>query len=570
MGGLVALLCCGLLASLAPVAADGDAGWRFVDVAIEPISPQAGDLLTLAFTVLDEAGQPLPELAVTAALRAPITGYNQPPPPPAATVRGQGGEQPGRYEVRVPLNTVGRWWVEVELNAPGGRHDRLSRFIVVEPRFRIPETGSQHLVFFRGERWKTYYRVDPATGQVALLGGDEVLRAGQRWLVTERRLSPVDRVSQAYGGRWNLSLVVTDGQTGERAGEVQLGEVRAAVPDGSSSSPALVSAVAADPSGARLYAYWAWKLGQGWNAQLATVDLEGATVVETRIMLGALLGERVVPQLAVSGDGQHLVVAEQVVRVEPESGFRLTVLRTSGLEVEASHRSPGEATTPWAGCPITYPGMSGLATGPELRWYALCAGGASGPVLLIWDPVAGQVTQQIDVSELKTASPALAIAGQTLYAVASWAPEAIAVDLVTGEVRRAQLTTAGEPPLSPIERIIRWLVGAVVSDAGAAGQPSRWVVADRQGQRLYVVAPVGGATGFGDGIWVLDAGSLAVVDRWLVGHPIIAVTVTDAGTVVAIERTEGAGDRALILDPAGEIEMGIALPGPISDTVVSG
>jgi len=96
------------------------------------------------------------------------------------------------------------------------------------------------------------------------------------------------------------------------------------------------------------------------------------------------------------------------------------------------------------------------------------------------------------------------------------------------------------------------------------------VVADTQGQHLYVVAPVGGATGFGDGIWVLDAGTLAVVDRWLVGHPIIAVTVTDAGTVVAIERTEGAGDRALILGPAGEIEMGIALPGPISDTVVSG
>ena len=570
MAGLVVLLCCSLAASAAPVAAGGDAGWRFVDVAMEPVSPQAGDLLRLVFTVLDEAGQPLPDLAVTAALRAPITGYNQPPPPPAAMVRGQASEQPGRYQVRVPLNTAGRWWVEVELNAADGRHDRLSRFVEVAPRFRIPATSSQDLVFFRGERWRTYYRVDPATGQVALLGGDEVLRAGPRWLVIERRLSPLGRVSQAYGGRWNLSLLLTDGQSGERVSEVQLGEVRAAVQDGSSSSPALVSAVAADPSGARLYVYWAWKLGQGWSAQAAAVELSSGAIAATRALPGALLGDRVVPQLAVSGDGQRLVLAEQVVRVQPQSGYRLSVLRAADLEPEASHRSAGAETSPWAGCPITYPGMSGLAAGPELRWYVLCAGGEPRPTLLVWDPVPGRVIQQIDLSELKTATPALATDGQVLFAVASWGPEAIAIDLLTGEVRRAHSTTTEEPHTSPIERIIRWLVGAVVSDARAATQPSRWAVAGPEGQRLYVVAPVGGTSGFGDGVWVLDASSLAVVDRWLVGHPVVAVTVADGGTVVAIERTEGTGDRALILDPEGEIEKAVALPGPISDMVVSG
>ncbi len=566
--GLVVFLCSGLLAGATPAAADGKAGWRFVDVAVEPAAPRAGDLLALAFTVLDEAGQPVSDLAVTGMLRAPITAYDQRPPPPTAVVRGQASGPPGRYRVQLPLNAPGRWWVDIELSAADGRRDRLSRFVEAGPRFRVPATESHDLVFLRGERWQTYYRLDPATGLVALLGGEEVLRAGQRWLVAERRLSSVGRVSPVYGGRWNLSLLLTDAQTGERAGEVQLGQVRAAVQGGSASTPALVSALVPDPNGIRLYVYWAWKLGQGWNAQIAAVELAGGNVVVARELPGALQGDRVVPQLAVTENGEYLVLAEQVVRVAPGSQYRLSVLSTAELEIEASHRSSASAR---AGCPITYPGLSGLASGPELRWFTLCASDGAGPVLLLWDPRAGHVVQQVDLAELKTSQPAVATDGRTLFAVALWTPRVVAIDLSTGEVRRAQPAALdGEREDSPIRRIIRWLIGAVAPGARAATQPSRWVVADPDGQRLYAVAPVGGAQSFGDGVWVLDTKSLTVVDRWLVGHPIVAVTVTSRGKVVAIERSETAGERALILDAGGEIEKAVALPGPISDTVIGG
>lgn len=566
--GLVVFLCSGLLAGVAPAAADGRAGWRFVDLAVEPAAPRAGDLLALAFTVLDEAGEPVSDLAVTGTLRAPITAYDQRPPPPTAVVRGQASGPPGRYRVQIPLNAAGRWWVDIELSAADGRRDRLSRFVEAGPRFRVPATESHDLVFLRGERWQTYYRLDPSTGLVALLGGEEVVRAGQRWLVVERRLSPVGRVSPVYGGRWNLSLSLTDAQTGERASEVQLGEVRAAVQDGSTSTPALVSALVPDPGGAWLYVYLSWKLGEGWNARIAAVELAAGNVVAARELPGALHGDRVVPQLAVTDNGERLVLAEQIVRVAPDSGYRLSVLRTAELEIEASHRS---SASPWAGCPLTYPGLSGLASGPELRWFTLCPSDAAGPVLLLWDPLAGRVVQQVDLAELKTPLPAVATDGRTLFAVALWSPRVIAIDLSTGEVRRAQPATLdGEREESPIRRIIRWLIGTVAPGARAATQPSRWVVAGPDGRRLYAVAPVGGAQGFGDGVWVLDTGSLAVVDRWLVGHPIVAVTVTAGGTVVAIERTEATGERALILDAAGEIEKAVALPGPISDTVIGG
>ena len=130
--------------------------------------------------------------------------------------------------------------------------------------------------------------------------------------------------------------------------------------------------------------------------------------------------------------------------------------------------------------------------------------------------------------------------------------------------------TEDEDQQSPIRRILRWLIGALAPGASAAAQPSRWVVAGPEGRWLYVVAPVGGPHGYGDGIWLIDTSSLAVVDRWLIGHPIVAVTSTAEGTVVAIERAETTGERALILDPEGQIERAVALPGPISDTVLSG
>jgi hypothetical protein len=567
---LVALLCWGFLVGIHPAAASGAAGWRIVDIAVEPAAPRTGDLLTVAFTVLDEEGQPVPDLAVTGALLAPVTAYGQHPPPPVAIARGQPSGPPGRYWVQLPLNSAGRWWAEIELTAPDGERDRLTRFIEVGPRFRIPPVESANLVFFRGARWQTYYRLDPATGLVAVLGGDEVLRAGERWLIVERRLSPIDRISPAYGGRWSLSLLLTDGQSGERIGEVPLGEVRATVQSGSYSLPALVSALAPDPGGTRLYVYWARKLGEGWTAQVTVVELGELRVRMTRELPGSLLGDRIVPQLAVSIDGERLVLAEQVVRVEPSADYRLSVLAAHELQLEASHHSAGTTTLPRS-CPLTYPGLSGLSGGAELRWFTLCPEGTVAPVVRLWDPLTGRVVHQVDLSELKTLQPALATNGQTLFAVAPWTPTALAIDLSSGEVRRGQpAVTEGEDEPSPIRRILRWLIGALAPGASAVAQPSRWVAAGPEGRWLYVVAPVGGPRGYGDGVWLLDTSTLTVVDRWLVGHPIVAVTATAEGTVVAIERTETTGERALILDPTGEIERAVVLPAPISDTVVSG
>lgn len=544
------------------------AAWRFVDVAAEPRTPLVGDLFTLAFTVLDEGGEPVSGLSVVAALREPVRAYNQPQPPPAVVVRGEARERPGRYLLRIPLNAAGRWWIDVTVESPDGQRRTFSRFVEVAARYRVPPVEGRALVFFAGQRWQTFYRVDASTGLTWLLGGEDVVRAGDRWLLIERRTTPLTRVTQVYGGRWSLSLLATDAQTGERVVSVGLGEVRAAVQGGSSTAPALVSAVTVDPTGEHLYVYWSRQLGQGWYADLATVSLATGTVVTEQHLPGALLGDRVVPQLAVSPDGGALVVAEQVVRVAAGSGYRLSVLRAGDLEVEATHRAPGELMMPWVGCPMTYPGTSGLAGGAVLRWFALCTSDA-GTALFLWDPREGRVTHQVDLSELAPGGPALAFGGHVAYAVASWPPEAVEIDLLTGEVRRARSRTAGEQSPSPIERIIRWLVGAVVADARAAPQASRWVGVDPEAGRLYVVAPVVGSEGFGDGIWVIDTRSLTVVDRWLEGRPLVAVTVAGDGTVVAVERAGDGPDRALILDADGRVALSVALPEAIGGTVVS-
>src|SRR5699024_1587245 len=133
-----------------------------------------------------------------------------------------------------------------------------------------------------------YYRVDPQTGSVVTLEGDELFRVGDRWWLANIRMDSKGSVSREYGGTWTLQIDLMDAIDGTDVATIDLGEIRANVFSGSREDPAIASSLAVSDDGASVYVYWARQLGEGWLARVAKVNTATGELQEQRILNGAV------------------------------------------------------------------------------------------------------------------------------------------------------------------------------------------------------------------------------------------------------------------------------------------
>lgn len=546
----------------------GDA-WRFVDVTVSPDNLTVGQIAVVRFGVVDSGGVPVSGLRVTADLRAPAASYGDSPDPILTTVgRPDGGV--GRYVVTVALNQPGRWWIEAQVTDASGRSLQENEFITVAAALGVPPATTDTPLFLPGDAWGAFYRLDPSTGSLATLSGQEVLQAGDRWWVAETRLDPRGTISADYGGIWNLSVVLNDGLTGKTVHTIDLGDIRASVYVGSSDQPAIATSLAMAPDGSKLYLYWARQLGQGWMAWVAAVSMANGQLVQQRALVGAVQASVFWGQLQVAQGGAELVLAEQAVRSATVSGYRLTVLRADTLAPVAMHRRITASSDPLTNCVLAYPGPTGMVSGDAPTRYSLCSptGQPAQLALVTWDPVAAKVIYQISLAALASGGSSsvdgvAAPDNKRFFAVNTTTRRIAEVDMLTGTVvREASYAPVPAATPSPWDRIFNWIFG-MVSPRAVAGillDPGVSIAPD--GKALYLVATKGApSSASADGVLVIDTSSLQVIGHLLAGQPVAGVAVSPGGQLVVRQVADASSDEISIIQPDGQMLVSLSLPG---------
>lgn len=547
------------------------ADWQFANLSVEPTQPTVGDVAIIRFRVHDHNGFPVEDLRVIGKLRAPVTNYGGEAPDPIITSVGRAEERAGAYMVAVALNQAGRWWVDITVTDPDGQGATMSQFLVVAPTLGTPPATTDSPLFLRGDSWGAYYRLDPNTGSIATLAGQDVLHANGHWWVARTRLEALGPVTTDYGGTWQLTVELSDGLTGKLVHRIDIGAIRASVYVGSSDQPAIATSLALAPDGSRLYVYWARQLGQGWLGHVTVASTETGELLLHRELTGAIVADIFWGQLDVTADGSLLVLAEQAVRSADVSGYRLTVLQSEALDLHAQHRRTVAPDDPLTACALAYPGPTGAVGGTDtIQRYSLCSptGQPNQPALIVWDPVDGTVLHQIDLHALADEAPYYVngIAspdGQHFYAVNTATRHIIEIDMHSGTILREQdLAPAPEADPSSLNRFFNWIFGVVApqAEAGVLLDPGVSIAPD--GRELYLVA-MSGSSGqsTGDGVLVIDTESLNVVDHLLAGQPVAGLVVTPSGQLVVREVRDAQRDELSILDPSGQTLVSLSIPG---------
>lgn len=568
------MLIISLLAAPSAVAEDRDAtpdaaAWRFTDVELGPDQPTVGQVATVQFTVVDENGAVVPGLHVRADLREPTLTFDSPPPVPILSTIGQADDEPGRYQVALALNQAGRWWIEVQVSDGEGNTAMLSRFIFVGAALGVPPATTDHPLFLRADAWGAFYRLDPTTGSLTTLSGQDVVYAGGHWWVTDTRLVPTGLISADYGGTWRLEVTLSDGVTGQTIRTVDLGEIRASVYIGSSDQPAIATSVAMASDGATMYVYWARQLGQGWLARVTAVDVATGEFLHQRDLIGSVGADVFWGQLDVSQDGADLILAEQAVRATSVSGYRLTVLRADTLETVTEQRRIVAPDDPLTTCLLAYPGPTGVVAGDEPLRYSLCTPSGQGDqlALVVWNPKTGTVVHQVSLVSLAGASPhsvygIAAPDGRHFYALNTASQRIVEIDMSAGEVLRAASyipAPAGSP--SPWDRVFNWIFGMIAPPVSAGIMIDPGVSIAPDGTELYLVTDT--SDGTSDGVAVIDTATLQLTGHLLGDQQVAGVIVSPDGRLIARQVGADAYDGIAILDPAGQVIVSLSLPGQV-------
>lgn len=542
-------------------------GWRFAGMTVEPSNPAVGDVATVRFSVVDDVGTPLTGLRPVAALRPAATTSGARPDPVLIAV-GRPLDDPGWYQVSLALNQAGRWWIDLEVTNDAGRTATTSHFVVVAPTLGTPPATTEAPLFLPGDSWGAYYRLDPDTGSLATLSGEDLLHAGNHWWLATTRLTPRGPVTPEYGGTWHLTVELSDGLSGRPLYAVDLGDIRASVYVGSADEPAISTSLAVAPDGSHLYLYWARQLGQGWLASVAIADAGTGEILLQRELTGAVVADVFWGRLDVSADGTRLVLAERTARSASQSGYRLTVLDAATLDTVAQHRRTVAPDDPLTACVLPYPGPAGAIPGADLLHYSLCMprGSLSQPALVIWDPIAGAVVHQVSLAAVAGDAPqyvdgVAAPDGRHFYAVNTATRHVAEIDLLDGNLlRTANLAPdPGDPP-STFDRFFDWIFGWVAPQAAAGVLIEPGVTIAPDGSSLYLV-PASSGSNPGDGVLVIDTDSLQVVGHLLAGQPVAGVLVTPTGHLVVREVGNADHDALSVLDPDGEMLLSLTLPG---------
>lgn len=547
------------------------ATWQLENVSVTPAQPAVGDVATAEFNVVDGQGAPVSGLRVVATLSAPAASYGQASQPILTSV-GRALSRSGAYTVSVALNQPGNWWINLSASDSAGHSATSSQFVDVAPTLGTPSASTDSPVFLQGDSWGAYYRLDPATGSLATLSGQDVLHAGTRWWLAATHLNPVGDIDPQYGGTWHLSVDLSDGLTGKLVHTIDLGDIRASVYVGSTDQPAVSTALALSPDGSRLYLYWARQLGQGWLAHLAVVQLDSGKIVTQRELIGSISADVFWGSLSLSQDGTQLILAEQAVTTTsgtPSSGYRLSVFNADTLATITEHRRTVAPNDPLAACILPYPGPTGAIAGDASLRYSLCSpsGQPGDNTLVTWNPLTDQLVHQVDLSTLAGSSPLsvdgiAAPDGRHFYAVNTATQQIAEIDMVSGTVMRqtSYLSQQNSSP-STWDRLRNWLFGLVAPHAAASVllQPGVSIAPD--GKQLYLVSPTAGSDGnTGDGVLVIDTGSLQVSNHLLAGQSVSGVMVAPNGRLIVHELGDSSTDELAILSPGGQPLVSLELP----------
>lgn len=546
-------------------AGDGDA-LRFVDVQIEPDDPTAGSVATVRFSLEDSSGTPVSGLSPTGVLRAPSTIEDDSPPAPAVTTIGRELADPGRYEVSLALNKPGRWWIEVRVEDELRQIGRYDHFIVVDSGDEPVPAKTEDPVFLRGDEWEAFFRVDPDTGSVAELEGDNLFEVADRWWIADFVKQERGSVSREYGGTWRLSLELRDALSGSLLTTINLDDVRANVYRGSLGDPAIATAVTIAEDGSAAYVYWARQLGDGWIGKLVEADPLTGEVRNEQMINGAISSNGFWAEIYLRSDGQVLL-AEQVVELASVSGYRLTLLERGSLEIVEQYRRTDAREDPLTHCVLAYPGPVGEIANEQGSRFSLCSlpGQDSDRSLLIWNPATGDVEQRVELDGIADDEPGFTNGivspdNSVFYAVNSRSLRVAEIDLNSGEILRERTVLPDEDDdASTLDRFFDWVFGASEESSDDSTPVEPGVAISPDGETLYVLANPENRE---SGIMVVDVADLEVVDTLKTGEAIDGLLTTDDGRIVVVQRNDDIdGDLVTVLDQGGEPLVSLTLPG---------
>lgn len=543
-----------------------EAELRFADVEVSPEDPTTGSVAQVQFRVENGDGEPVSGLRASGVLRAPSTAQDDTPPQPAVTAIGRETEEPGRYEVAVALNESGRWWIEVRVDDGNGRVARHDHFTVVDSSENISPATTSDPIFLRGNQWDAYYRVDPDTGSVATLDGEELFNANDSWWLASTETTSLGVVSREYGGTWQMRVHLRDGITGEDISTINLGEVRANVFNGSFNDPAIATSVIIAPDASAAYIYWARQLGKGWVSYVAEADPYTGEVLNQRIVNGAISSNGFWAELYLV-NGEHLTVAEQVVEGASVSGYRLTMMERGSLDILHQYRRTDAEDDPITHCMLAYPGPVGKINDIEERRYSLCSPPdvETDRALVIWDQVTGEPVHTIDLSGISGSegeyTDGVASPDDTIfYAINTRTVRIAEIDMASGEVlRERSLLPNDDGDPSTWDRFFDWVFGGVSNTAAAAGSVEPSVAISPDGDTLYVVARPENRE---PGVLVIDLENLEIVNSLMTGTSIEGLVATDNDRIAVIERESSSdGDSVTVVDNEGNELLTFTLPG---------
>jgi hypothetical protein len=570
---LILVLCGTVSGAIAKASASSlSATWHFTDVELSNDKPSLADVESVRFTVVDASGAPVSGLDVRATLNAPQENDSLSEASSILSTVGRPLDAPGEYEVSMALNQSGRWVIRIEASNPLGSA-QLSQVVSVDPKPDGNAPDIRNPVFLQADSWGTVYRLDPTTGSVASFNGGDVVHAGDRWWMTDSQLVALETPNPLYGGRWELTVSVKDGITGDSISTIDLGAIRASVFIGSTDQPAVATAIALSPDGSRAYVYWARQLGQGWLAWVATADPTTGEVLQQRMLQGSISADSTWARVDVTPDGQQIVVAEQVVRSTSITGYRLTTLDAHSLATIDEYRRSAAPDDPLTRCLIPYRGPTGPVLGEGSLRYSLCSPSPNSQnvALVTWNPLTGQATHQVDLSSVAESNPLYvdgvsAPDGRHFYAVNAEAQQIAEIDMTNGKISRQTGFTVSDqqqsPTHSPLDRFMHWLLGEVAPNAmaGVLIQPGVTIAPD--GSSLYLVAPTTSQSdSSGNGIWILDTTSLRVTNHILSGEMVAGVVVTPDGQLAVVRKgSDGQTDEISVVRPDGQAIMSLALP----------
>jgi hypothetical protein len=525
---------------------------RIQSLVVRPETVATGDVATVEVVVVDRTGAPRSGLALHASVW-PTTSPAATAPEAIAEVRTVTEQEPGRYQLSLPLNEAGTWRILVRAS-DGIETTQAEADVFVAPRLASPPATTD-AVLLRGNSWVSVLRFDPDTGSVVRLLGETVVRAAERTYVVRRSASPVGSISRLYGGAWGVSLAWTDALTGEEQ-RFDFDPVRASLQPGSTSTPALSLAVVGFTTQPRLLVYRAARLGESWRADLFLLDLESGTLVAQRSLPGALQGTQVVPRLEVAAS-QRIVVLERALSLDGSGEVRLSLLAFDTLEPEVTRRWLVASVASGDVDCLANPDADGGVLGDQsVRWFAWCHD-VTGPWLGLWDLATGALVARVN------ADPATTVAlpapqGELLYLVDVQRRRIAAIDAETG----VPYEGGSSPDVARSER--SWwqrVAERLVSPVRAAETVALRAALSPDGRHLYVVYPLSGD--LGDGLWVYDTATLQPVTHLLPGWLVRGVVVSAQETVVAVAQRPR-GDQLIVL--AGETpRLLVTLPERVSE-----